>query len=65
MEFVFSQLFKNMIDKDKYTTDDKSCNIQYIYKVEDEIRIEPIDRRFPMIVKDNVVFRKVEELECM
>lgn len=60
MEFVFGQLFKNMKDGDRYTTDDKSCNIKYTEKIGEEIRIEPIDRRFPMVVKDNVVFRKVE-----
>jgi len=61
MEFVFGQLFKNMKENDKYITEDKSCNIKYIEKLGEEIRIEPIDRRFPMVVKDNVVFRKVEK----
>lgn len=61
MEFVFSQLFKNMKENDRYTTEDKSCNIKYIEKINEEIRIEPIDRRFPMVVKDNVIFRKVEK----
>ena len=61
MEFVFSQLFKNMEDNDRYITDDKSCNIKYIEKVGETIRIEPIDRRFPMVVEGNVMFRKVEE----
>lgn|GEM_PF-4035555 len=60
MKFVFSQLFKNMKDNDRYTTDDKSCNIKYIDKIGEELRIEAIDRRFPMVVKDNVIFRKVE-----
>lgn len=61
MEFVFGQLFKNMKENDRYITEDKSCNIRYIEKVNGELRIEAIDRRFPMIVKDNVVFRKVEK----
>ncbi|WP_346938252.1 hypothetical protein [uncultured Clostridium sp.] len=61
MEFVFSQLFKNMNDDDRYITEDKSCNIKYIEKVNGELRIEAIDRRFPMVVKDNVAFRKVGE----
>jgi len=49
-----------MKDNDRYTTDDKSCNIKYIDKIGEELRIEAIDRRFPMVVKDNVIFRKVE-----
>ena len=61
MEFVFSRLFKNMKESDRYITDDKTCNIKYIEKINGDIRIEPIDRRFPMVVNGDVVFRKVEE----
>lgn len=61
MELTISELFKAIKDNEKWTPIESGHNIKYIEKVNEEIRIEPIDRRFPMVVKDNVVFRKVEE----
>jgi len=60
MELTISELFKTIKDNEKWTPIESGHNIKYIEKINEEIRIEPMDRRFPMVVKDNVVFRKVE-----
>lgn len=61
MELTISELFKTIKDNEKWTPIKSGHNVKYIERVGEEIRIEAIDRRFPMIVKDNVKFRKVEE----
>lgn len=61
MKLTISELFKTIKDNEKWTPIESGHNIKYIEKINEEIRIEPMDRRFPMVVKDNVVFRKVEK----
>lgn len=61
MVLTISELFRVIKDNEKWIPIESGHNIKYIEKIGEEIRIEPVDRRFPMIVKDNVEFRKVEE----
>jgi len=61
MVLTISELFRVIKDNEKWMPIESGHNIKYIEMINGEVRIEPIDRRFPMVVKDNVVLRKVEE----
>lgn len=56
---TISQLFAQM-KKDKiYIPLDKSINIKYIFVDESEINIEPNNRKLPIIVDGNALFKEV------
>lgn len=61
MVLTISELLRVIKDNEKWIPIESGHNIKYIERIGEEIRIEAIDRKFPMIVRDDVKFRKVEE----
>lgn len=58
-----SQIFAQMRNGQIYIPMDNSVNIRYIIKENDIIKIEPVNRRLPIVVNDVIRFREVINYE--